>query len=57
MNTAGQVGGFLSPIILAQLVKHFGDWSIALQVSGCLFLVGAICWVFIDPTKPLRATH
>ena len=57
MNTAGQVGGFLSPILLAQLVKHFGDWQIALQVSGGLFLVGAICWVFIDPTRPLRARN
>jgi len=57
MNTAGQVGGFLSPLILAQIVQRFGDWNLALVVSGALFLVGAVCWVFIDPRKPIRALH
>ena len=53
MNTAGQVGGFLSPILLTLMVNQFGDWNIAIRVSGVLFLVGAVCWLFIDPRKQI----
>lgn len=57
MNTAGQVGGFLSPIILTVLVNQFGDWNIALRISGGLFLVGAVCWLFIDPRQQIAENH
>lgn len=49
MNTAGQVGGILSPIVLAQLVKHFGDWSLPLYVLAGLYAVASLCWLFIRP--------
>lgn len=55
MNTAGQVGGFLSPIILTLLVNQFGDWNLAIRLSGALFLVGAVCWLFINPNKKIQA--
>jgi len=57
MNTAGQVGGFLSPIILTVLVNQFGDWNFAIRISGVLFLVGAGCWLFIDPRKQIAENH
>ncbi len=53
MNTAGQVGGFLSPIILTLMVNQFGDWNVAIRLSGGLLLVGAICWLFIDPRQKI----
>lgn len=57
MNTAGQVGGFLSPIILTMMVNRFGDWNLAIQLSGALFLVGAVCWLFIDPRQQIADNH
>ena len=54
MNTAGQIGGILSPIVLAQLVKHFGDWSLPLYVLAGLYAVAAVCWLFIRPDGRLR---
>ena len=57
MNTAGQVGGFLSPIILTMVVNRTGDWNLAIQMSGALFLVGAVCWLFIDPRKQIADNH
>jgi ACS family glucarate transporter-like MFS transporter len=47
------LGAFLSPIILTVMVTQFGDWNIALRLSGGLFLVGAVCWLFIDPRKQI----
>jgi MFS transporter, ACS family, glucarate transporter len=49
MNTSGQVGAFFSPIVLALLVDHFGDWSLPLHVLSGLYLMAAICWLLIRP--------
>jgi len=53
MNTAGQVGAILSPILVAQVVRTFSQWSAPLYLSGTLFLLGALCWLWIDPTTPV----
>lgn len=53
MNTAGQIGGVLSPVILALIVRNFSDWTSPLYLSGALYLAGALCWWFIDPRKPI----
>jgi MFS family permease len=53
MNTSGQVGGILSPIILAVLVERFADWSLPLLVMGGLYTAAALAWLVIDPRKPL----
>ncbi len=53
MNTSGQVGSILSPILVAATVSRFSDWSAPLYLAGGLFLLGAVCWVWIDPTRPV----
>jgi MFS transporter, ACS family, glucarate transporter len=47
MNTAGQIGAVLSPIIL----PYFKSAAIPLCIAGGLYLAGALCWLFIDPTR------
>jgi MFS family permease len=49
MNTAGQVGAVLSPIIL----PHFADPAVPLCIAGGLYLVGAACWLGVDPRRPI----
>ncbi len=53
MNTAGQIGGFLSPIIAALFVERYGSWSAPLYLCGILYFIGALCWRLIDPRKPI----
>lgn len=53
MNTSGQVGGILSPILLAFIVERFDDWSLPLFVMGGLYTSAALAWLAIDPRKPL----
>ncbi len=58
MNTAGQIGAFLSPIVLAYLLKDTSraeDWALPLFIAGGLYLAGAICWLAIDPARPIVA--
>jgi nitrate/nitrite transporter NarK len=55
MNTAGQIGAFLSPIILPYfLEQREADWATPLYIAGSLYLAGAVCWLFIDPRRPIQ---
>jgi ACS family glucarate transporter-like MFS transporter len=54
MNTAGQVGGFLSPIVLAYVVDRTGNWALPLYILGAYYLVAAACWLFIRPDRTLE---
>jgi MFS transporter, ACS family, glucarate transporter len=51
MNTAGQVAGFLSPLVTGYLVQYYGDWNAPLYITGFLYLFGALFWFGINP-KP-----
>jgi len=51
MNTVGNIGGFLSPIVVGSIVQYYGNWSLPLYLTGGLYLFGAACWAFVDPSK------
>ncbi len=51
MNTAGQIGGFLSPIVLAWGVDRYGSWTGPLYLTGALYLAGAVCWIWVDSSR------
>jgi ACS family glucarate transporter-like MFS transporter len=53
MNTAGQVGGMLSPVVLALVVREFSNWAVPLYVTALLYGLGGLCWLLIDASKPL----
>jgi MFS transporter, ACS family, glucarate transporter len=54
MNTAGQVGSLLCPLVVAYTLKWFGSWNVSIYTMAVIFVVGAIAWTVIDPTR--RAT-
>ena len=43
----------MCPLIVAYSVDWFGNWDLPLQLLAVLFLVGAGCWLVIDPHKPI----
>jgi cyanate permease len=53
MNTSGQIGSILSPLIVVYLLERYGNWNLPLYVMGALFFVGAVAWAFIDPREPV----
>ena len=53
MNTSGQVGSVLSPLLVTFLLKELGSWDAPLFVMGGLFLLGALSWGFVDPRKQI----
>ena len=50
MNSVGNLAAMLNPLIVAYSVQWFGNWNLPLYLMGVLFLVGAVCWMVVDPT-------
>lgn len=55
MNTCGQIAAMASAPIVGYSVKWFGDWNMPFFLLAGLFVIGAVCWGFIDPTRPVFA--
>ena len=55
MNTWGNVGGALSPIVIGYVLKWTGNnWNLTFYVSAAIYLGGIICWKLLDPVTPLE---
>jgi sugar phosphate permease len=50
MNTCGNIGGAISPAILAYLVRGYG-WDVPFFVASALSLAGALLYFKIDASK------
>lgn len=51
MNTSGQIGGVLSPIVLAFVVERFGNWNFPLYVVAGLYLMACLSCFWIHPEE------
>jgi len=51
MNTVGQVGGILSPLVLAYLVDATNNWNLPLLVLAAIYAVAGIAWLAINPDQ------
>jgi sugar phosphate permease len=53
MNTFGNLGGTLSPVVVGWSLQASGSWSFSLASVAVCYLLAAICWLAIDPTDPI----
>lgn len=53
MNTFGNLGGALSPIVIGIAVQRWSSWSAPLVSVAVMYLFAAACWLAIDPTDVL----
>jgi MFS family permease len=54
MNMMGNLAGFAAPWIGGILLqRNNGDWSQFLYLMAGMYVLGALCWPFIDPVTPI----
>ena len=53
MNTAGAIGGMLSPLVVAKVSIAHG-WNAMFVVFGAVYLLGALAWLRVDAGRPMR---
>jgi MFS family permease len=54
MNTTGQLGSIVSPVVTGWVVSQFANWQAPLIIMGVLYLVSALLWMLVDARKRLK---
>jgi ACS family glucarate transporter-like MFS transporter len=52
MNMAGQTGGALTAYLTPVIANAYG-WTASFVVAATVCLVGAVIWLFVDPSQVL----
>jgi hypothetical protein len=50
MNMASSLSAMLSPVSAAWMAARFGSFSVMLAVAAGVYLIGAVLWLWVDPT-------
>jgi sugar phosphate permease len=54
MNMAGNIAGFVAPIVGGYILKTYnGDYNAFIYLMAAVYAGGLICWPLIDPVTPL----
>ncbi len=54
MNMAGNLAGFVAPSMVAYILSWTNqNWALTFHASGVIYVIAAVCWMFIDPVTPL----
>jgi nitrate/nitrite transporter NarK len=51
MNTIGNLGGTLSPVVVGIALERWSSWRLPLFSVAVLYVVAGLCWLAIDPTR------
>src|SRR5262249_31777171 len=54
MNTIGNIGGLLAPLVVGYSVTRWGSWDIPFYITATVYAFGAIAWLGIDPRQSLE---
>jgi ACS family glucarate transporter-like MFS transporter len=56
MNMMGNLGGFVSPLVIAYILTHTNNnWAMTFYVSAAVYFAGIFFWLFLDPVTPLES--
>ncbi len=55
MNTWGNVGGAMSPMVIGYVLKWtHNDWNLTFYIAAAVYAAGILCWYFLDSVTPLE---
>jgi sugar phosphate permease len=55
MNTFGNLGGALSPLVVGVALERWGSWHAPLLSVAALYVVAALAWLAVDPARRIEA--
>ena len=53
MNTLGNVGGAISPLVVGYAVEWWGSWTLPFFITAGIYITGGLLTLAIDPRRPL----
>src|SRR5262249_47338547 len=51
MNTVGNIGGAIAPLVVGYAVKSWGSWTLPFYIMAAVFGFGVAMWLLLDPRK------
>jgi ACS family glucarate transporter-like MFS transporter len=55
MNMMGSIAGAFSVTVVAYILTWTNnDWTLTFMISSGIYLVGAVCWLFLDSHTPIE---
>ena len=51
MNTFGNLGGLVGPMVVGLMVDRLGSWTLPLYVTAGVYFAGALAWLAINPNR------
>jgi MFS family permease len=54
MNTLGNLGGLLGPLVVGFVVAAYQSWVIPFYITAGVYVFGALAWLAIDPETPVE---
>ena len=55
MNMAGGIAGACSALMVGYILAWtHQDWKLTFYVSSAIYLIGGVCWVFLDASTPIQ---
>jgi nitrate/nitrite transporter NarK len=51
MNTFGNLGGVVGPIVVGYAIQWWNSWSIPFYITSVIYFIGALSWLAIDPRE------
>jgi MFS family permease len=56
MNMMGSIAGASSILVVGYLLAWTGNWTLTFYLSAAIYLVGAVCWLFLDSHEPIEVS-
>ena len=56
MNMMGSIAGASSVLVVGYLLAWTGNWTLTFYISAGIYLVGAVCWLFLDSHTPIEGS-
>jgi nitrate/nitrite transporter NarK len=53
MNTVGNLGGAISPLVVGYSVQWWSSWTIPVFIAAGVYVLGGVLTLLIDPRTPL----
>jgi MFS family permease len=56
MNMMGSIGAGVAPLAIGLILDSSQrNWALTFWISGIIYFLGGLCWLWIDPVTPIEA--
>ena len=56
MNTVGNIGGAISPLVVGYAVQWWNSWTIPFLITAGVYVAGGLLTLLVNPNRPLWPT-